>query len=726
MSISAQALPSPGETPFWFLTGAAGWGVALTGAWQLALGRGVRVGLLDSGLNAGHSDFLAGQALSGATDQALSDAHGTRVAGLIAGRIDNAIGGMGAATGAVLLAERMDFTAQPAPATMAEALLRQTAVDVSNNSWGWSRAFADNFRTIAFQPVSGAILDGAREGRGGLGTVWVFAGGNGRLMRDGQNHGDDSNFHNLTNARQTIAVGASDAEGKVAFFSSPGANLLLVAPGQALTTTDGLAEGATGRAWVTGTSYAAPLVSGTVALMLEVNPGLGYRDVQQILAMTARPLASAPGTANGGAQVNGGGLVFSRDAGFGLLDAEAAVRLARRHQGGATAATEAALTALPDTDETAPDPLEHRITVSVAAPEGGLRVEWVELDLTLRDADLRSMAIELVSPAGTRTVIAPNLTAVGGTTSLAFTFTSAATWGEDVAGDWTVILSHPQASTGFALARAELRFFGATGGDDGTRWFTDAWAGLAGADPGRQTIGHAAQGPGTLNFAAVRGDVMLDLRDGAGALDGVGFDLVSAFDRVIGGAGADSLGGARGDDRLAGDDGADTLAGRAGDDWLDGGDGDDRLSGGAGDDTLIGGAGRDRLRGQAGQDVLTGGDGDDWLHGGDGDDTLIGGAGRDVLTGGAGADVFVLGTADPGTGRDRITDFTPGEDRIDLSALASGLTFVGAAPFSGHPGEVRLGPQAMRLMVDLDGDARADLAVDLPGVAWLMPEALLL
>jgi Ca2+-binding RTX toxin-like protein len=726
MALETGAQAQMGEAPFWFLLGAQDGGAGLLGAWQLALGRGVRIGLLDSGLNAGHSDFVAGQALSLGPDPVAGDAHGTRVAGLIAGRIDNAIGGMGAATGAVILAERMDFTAQPAPAVMAAALVRQAEMEVSNNSWGWSRAFADNFRTIAFQPVASAILDGAREGRGGLGTVWVFAGGNGRLMKDGQNHGDDSNFHNLTNARQTIAVGASDAEGRVAFFSSPGANLLLVAPGQALTTADGLADGATGRAWVSGTSYAAPLVSGTVALMLEVNPGLGYRDVQQILAMTARPLASAPGTANGAAQVNGGGLVFSRDAGFGLLDAEAAVRLARHHAGGATAATEAALSTVLSLADAAPNPLEHRMTVTVAAPEDGLRVEWVELELTLRDADLRSMEIELISPAGTRTVIAPNLTAIGGTTSLAFTFTSAATWGEDAAGDWTVVLSHPVASSAFSLTRAELRLFGTAGGDDGTRWFTDAWAGLAAADPARQTIGHAADGAGTLNFAAVRGDVMLDLRDGAGALDGVGFDLASAFDRVIGGAGADSLSGARTADRLAGDDGADTLAGRAGNDRLDGGDGDDWLHGGAGDDTLTGGGARDRLRGQAGQDVLTGGEGDDWLHGGNGDDTLIGGAGRDVLTGGAGADVFVLAAADLGTGRDRITDFIPGEDRIDLTGLASGLTFVGEARFSGHPGEVRLAPQAMRLMVDLDGDARADLAVDLPGVVWLAPDAVLL
>lgn len=690
MALATPVLPQPGETPFWFLLGAAQNGAGLAGAWQLALGRGVRVGLLDSGLNAAHSDFLAGQALALDTDGALvTDAHGTRVAGLIGGRIDNAIGGMGAATGTQILAERMEFLAQPAPLAMAQALARQADLaDVSNNSWGWARAFADNFRTLAYQPVAEAIAEGAREGRGGLGTVWVFAGGNGRLMKNGVNHGDDSNFHNLTNARQTIAVAATDATGGVAFFSSPGTNLLLAAPGQALATADGLEQGAAGRTWVTGTSYAAPLVSGTVALMLEVNPGLGYRDVQQILALTARPLAAAPGQANGAGLVNGGGLVFSRDAGFGLLDAEAAVRLARHHAGGATAATEAAASAFFTPGEA--DPLEHRMTVQIA-PEAGLQVEWAELDLTLRDAALRDLRIELVSPAGTRALIAPNLTAIGATTTLAFSFASAATWGETAAGSWTLILSHPLPSAAFAITQAELRLFGRAGGDEGTRWFTDAWAGLAQADPSRQVIGHDAEGPGTLNLAAVRGAVTVDLRDGAGALDGVGFTLASAFGTVIGGAGGDRLAGSRAAEVLRGDDGADVLLGRSGADVLYGGAGDDRLLGSWGDDRLSGGTGADRLGG------------------------------------GGGADVFVFAPGDAGTGaaRDRILDFTPGEDRIDLSAFENGLTFLGVGGFSATGPEVRFAPRSGRLLVDANGDGSADFVIDLPGVTVLIQDDLL-
>ena len=65
------------------------------------------------------------------------------------------------------------------------------------------------------------------------------------------------------------------------------------------------------------------------------------------------------------------------------------------------------------------------------------------------------------------------------------------------------------------------------------------------------------------------------------------------------------------------------------------------------------------MAGQGGRDVLFGGSGDDTLNGGAGNDWLVGGEGNDTITG------------DAGDGRDTITDFTDGEDMIDLSAFSS-------------------------------------------------------
>ena len=112
---------------------------------------------------------------------------------------------------------------------------------------------------------------------------------------------------------------------------------------------------------------------------------------------------------------------------------------------------------------------------------------------------------------------------------------------------------------------------------------------------------------------------------------------------------------------INGGDGMDTITGSAG---------RDTINGGAGSDTLDGGRGRDTLNGGADSDFLFGGQGRDTLLGGDGNDTLHGGTGNDFLTGGSGRDVFVF---EAGDGRDRVTDFTSGEDVLDLSAF--GTTF---------------------------------------------------
>lgn len=107
---------------------------------------------------------------------------------------------------------------------------------------------------------------------------------------------------------------------------------------------------------------------------------------------------------------------------------------------------------------------------------------------------------------------------------------------------------------------------------------------------------------------------------------------------------------------------------------------DNLLQGAAGADTLKGNAGADLIEGNSGTDSLLGSSGADTLNGGIGNDTLSGGQGTDTLTGGSGADTFVIR---PNSGKDVITDFEVGIDRIDLRAfnfsdvLNTGVTFSG-------------------------------------------------
>ncbi len=203
-------------------------------------------------------------------------------------------------------------------------------------------------------------------------------------------------------------------------------------------------------------------------------------------------------------------------------------------------------------------------------------------------------------------------------------------------------------------------------------------------------------------------------------------------DWLDGGANADLIFGGAGNDMLLGDSGTDTLFGGAGEDTLYGGTADDSLDGGSGDDVLYGGANNDTLRGSLGDDFLSGDAGDDLIYGGSGNDTILSGLGRDTLFGGAGVDVFVWAAAAEsphGSDRDTIGDFQAGVDRIDLSAIMPGLTFVAA--FTNVAGQVRyadnlLGGTLGRLYVDTTGNGASNLSIDLLGGPGLTADDLIL
>ena len=123
------------------------------------------------------------------------------------------------------------------------------------------------------------------------------------------------------------------------------------------------------------------------------------------------------------------------------------------------------------------------------------------------------------------------------------------------------------------------------------------------------------------------------------------------------------INGTPGNDEREGTSLADVIRGLGGHDELDGNRGNDRIFGGSGNDEIDGDDGNDRLSGDDGNDEIDGGSGRDTLLGGRGRDWLDGGNGNDRLTGGAGGDVFEFETGD---GRDVITDWGRGADRIEL------------------------------------------------------------
>jgi serralysin len=120
---------------------------------------------------------------------------------------------------------------------------------------------------------------------------------------------------------------------------------------------------------------------------------------------------------------------------------------------------------------------------------------------------------------------------------------------------------------------------------------------------------------------------------------------------------------------------------------------------------------------------------------------LLGGAGKDTQTGGLGHDAFVFNTVEDSANtalcRDRITYFYHNTDTIDLAGIDTNTSLAGrsSSAFSGsrslHPPAVRHysstnGTQVTRVLVDVNGDAAAEFAIDLTGNISLTTEDFLL
>ncbi len=153
---------------------------------------------------------------------------------------------------------------------------------------------------------------------------------------------------------------------------------------------------------------------------------------------------------------------------------------------------------------------------------------------------------------------------------------------------------------------------------------------------------------------------------------------------------------------------------------ISGVDSNDSLSGTSGNDVIDAGIGNDQVRGGGGNDQLSGGIGNDKLLGQSNADTLTGGTGRDLLYGGGAADTFnftaLSDSTEIKTERDAIRDFEHGQDKIQIAISGVSFAFDGSNDHLTHvAGQLvvhQTGLGHYTVWGDVDGDAKADFAID--------------
>jgi subtilisin-like proprotein convertase family protein len=601
--------------------------------WTDYTGKGVNVGIFELGVfDYNHPDLKANvnpNFLNSPNLPTETSTHATLVSGVLAGS-RNGIGGVGVAYDAKISGYGLSVEDL-------NNLKLYPNFDIVNNSWSPSPRFVDNFLTNL--PLANAFQSAVVDGRNGLGTVIVFAAGNEREK------GGNANDTNVINNRFSIAVGAINAQEDLGAlivgqkpFSNPGSSILVSAPGSNVKSTSRLLENNNGSTFgsdyetAQGTSFAVPLVSGVVALMLEANPNLGYRDVQEILAYSARTITDAKTDwkYNTAKNWNGRGLHTSHDYGFGNVDALAAVRLAETWTDLNNSFNEKSISVTSSqTNLAIPDlgTLSNSVNVT-----NNIQVEHAEAILDLDHANLGDLIIKLVSPTGTKSILMNRLGKVPGSgvtdkgqgaTQVKFSFSTTHDWGEIGQGKWTLKITDRKGKDVGKLKSWQLNLYGKQISTNNTYIYTNEFAKLARG--GRATLTDTT-GIDAINAAAITSNSKVNLTPGAVSTLAGKFLTINA-NTVIENAFT--------------------------------GDGNDILTGNNGDNLLYGGRGNDNINGGAGKDII------------------IGAQGNDTLTGGTNTDKFVI--YQDSNSSDVVTDFTL-EEQIQLVGFSqiksfSDLTF---------------------------------------------------
>uniref|UniRef100_A0AC35TMB1 P/Homo B domain-containing protein n=1 Tax=Rhabditophanes sp. KR3021 TaxID=114890 RepID=A0AC35TMB1_9BILA len=428
-------------------------------AWEMGYtGKGITVTVVDDGLDFNHKDLKENYSpessynfnenkLDPTPRDDGNNLHGTQCAGIIAMKPNNELCGVGVAydsrIGGIKLLDGFinDKTESDAFGYM------QNITDIYCNSYG-----PEDFGTVYERPnvLSQASLEkGAREGRQGKGNIYIFASGNGGRIEEEK--GDDScGMDGYAQNVYSFAIAAIDSNYEVPVYAEQCGAVLVSTysnrqyignKGPAVTTEP--FDDKCSKSFA-GTSLSAPIFAGIVALVLESNSNLTWRDIKHIVVRTSEMKHIIEASDEGDWTRNKAGLYHSPYFGFGLAKAKKMIETALKWVNVETMKI-----------CTANYPSIEKPLIIWANEIGVIEtnftgchgksfevnfIETVQLSITGSSQYRGNLTIDLISPSGTQSQLMFGRKFDNNTLINNWKLNTLAFWGESAKGTWKLLL----------------------------------------------------------------------------------------------------------------------------------------------------------------------------------------------------------------------------------------------------------------------------------------------
>ncbi|XP_017018532.1 furin-like protease 1 isoform X2 [Drosophila kikkawai] len=468
---SSRAMSQVDAMPFddakwpqmWYLNRGGGLDMNVIPAWKQGItGKGVVVTILDDGLESDHPDIeqnydrKASYDVNSHDDDPMphydmtdSNRHGTRCAGEVAATANNSFCAVGIAYGASVGGVRM-LDGDVTDAVEARSLsLNPQHIDIYSASWGPD----DDGKTVdgPGELASRAFIEGTTKGRGGKGSIFIWASGNGGREQD------NCNCDGYTNSIWTLSISSATEEGHVPWYSEKCSSTLATTyssggPGEKQVVTTDLHHSCT--VSHTGTSASAPLAAGIAALVLQSNQNLTWRDLQHIVVRTAKPAnLKDPSWSR-----NGVGRRVSHSFGYGLMDAYEMVRVARNWK--TVPEQQRCEINAPHVDKVIPPRTHITLQLTVNHCRSVNYLEHVQAKITLTSQRRGDIQLYLRSPANTSvTLLTPRIHDNSRSGFNQWPFMSVHTWGESPRGNWQLEI-HNEGRYMAQITQWDMIFYG--------------------------------------------------------------------------------------------------------------------------------------------------------------------------------------------------------------------------------------------------------------------------